>query len=62
MDGLIFFFCIYSQALVLTRRWTWRDVTGPVDGSLARAVAPVVPRWRVVTETLGKLQATPTGP
>lgn len=55
-------FCIWSQAFILTWRWTWCDTAGPIDGSLACAVAAIVSRWRIVTETLGKLHSTSTSP
>lgn len=51
-----------SQAITLTRRWTRGDAAGPVDGSLARAVAPVVPGRRVVAQTLGELHPTSASP
>lgn len=53
---------MHSQSLTLTRRWTRGDAAGPVDGSLARAVAPVVPRRRVVAQTLGELHPASTSP
>lgn len=45
-----------SLAVTLTGCWTCCDAAGPIDGSLPRTVAPVVPRRRVVAQALGELQ------
>lgn len=46
--------------LALTTSRAWSDVTGPVDGSLSCAVAPVVARRRVVAQALCELHSAST--
>lgn len=52
---------MHSQAVTLTCWWTLCDAAGPIDGSLPRAVAAVVPRRRVVAQTLGELHPASAG-
>lgn len=50
----------YGCILSLTRWGAWSDAARSIDGSLPRAVAAVVPRWRVVAQAVGELNPAST--